>query len=477
MAKYFVSPYTKYYEELNGATDIVSKAKSIVEESSSLVTTITNLQSQLDSSEWAEMGYQELVTTTIPNLKGRFEILKTNLTGSLQVACDLSINTLLPLIKNLKIKDEEYESKLNELNSLVEPSPKYETTVKNGKTVDTGNVTSAYAAYEKKKAELTKIVDDLKIELEKLVKDIDKSIEDVKACNNSVTDFNGVSASSSSTTEIEGLELTKKEEELVAAAQELVEKTEESEETEEVPTESISAETTSIETTSTDTFKTPVDLADIKGVSYNNGKTILYNDLGTQEDGYSRKILTSHGKVVTVFQQGWCENIPFAKKNGNNLRNAGCGFNALAAIMSSKYEDITPEQVFVEMGREFMYASSIKKYLEGSYNIPVGSREEVSRYDYNAYKAHLVEEVSKGNMVMTTVNARNDNKYTNNSHWVAIVDYDPEKDEFYISDSADIRDYNAAPIDADRFLKVYSVNTNVIYIADDTNYAKYNGNL
>ena len=80
-------------------------------------------------------------------------------------------------------------------------------------------------------------------------------------------------------------------------------------------------------------------------------------------------------------------------------------------------------------------------------------------------------------MVITTVKARNDNKYTNNSHWVAIVDYDPVKDEFYISDSADIRDYNAAPIDADRFLKVYSVNTNVIYIADDTNYSKYNANL
>lgn len=467
MAKYFVSPYTKYYEELNGATDIVSKAKSIVDESSSLVTTITNLQSQLDSSEWAEMGYQELVTTTVPNFKSRFEMLKNNLSGALQVACDLSINTLLPLVKELKTKDEEYEAKLNELNSLVEPSPKYETTVKNGITVDTGNLTSAYAAYEKKKSDLTKIVDDLKIELEKLIKDIDKSVEDIKACNNSVTDFNGVSASSPVTTEIEGLELTKEEEELVAVAKELVEETEENEKTEEA----------TATTTSDDTFSTPADLASVTGVSYNNGKTILYNDVGTQEDGYSRKILTSHGKVVTVFQQGWCENIPFANKNGNNLKNAGCGFNALAAIMSSKYEDITPEQVFVEMGREFMYASSIKKYLEGRYNIPVGSREEVSRYDYDAYKAHLVEEVSKGNMVMTTVNARNDNKYTNNSHWVAIVDYDPEKDEFYISDSADIRDYNAAPIDADRFLKVYSVNTNVIYIADDTNYSKYNANL
>ena len=72
-------------------------------------------------------------------------------------------------------------------------------------------------------------------------------------------------------------------------------------------------------------------------------------------------------------------------------------------------------------------------------------------------------------MVMVTVDDRY-NKYTNNNHWVAIVDYDSNTDQFYISDSADTNDDNAAPIDVDTFLQKYSVNTNVIYIADSSGY-------
>lgn len=443
MAIYFVPPYSKYYEELNGATHIVSKAGEVVSNSSTLVSTIGKLQSQMDASEWKELGQEQLVTTTIPALKDRFQKFKDNVTNALQVACTESINTLLPLVTTLKEKDELYEKTLNELNNLKEPSKKYETREQNGKEVDTGEFTSEYSAYLQKKEELTKLVADLKKEIEALIVQIDGVVNKIKALNGSVVDFETVSAASGG--EVEGLELTEEEEEIVEKTEEMVE-----------------------EAVASGVYD---DL--VGGISYNNGETILFNDIGGQEAGYSRKLLTSHGKVVTVFQQFWCEGIPF--ENGKNtLKNAGCGFNALASILSSKYPDITPEKVFTDMGRKFMYASSIKNYCEGAYGIKVGSREEVSRYDYQAYKAHLVEEVSKGNMVMTTVNARNDNKYTNNSHWVAIVDYDPIKDEFYVTDSADNRDYNAAPIDADRFLKVYSVNTNVVYIADDTNYAKYN---
>jgi hypothetical protein len=382
-----------------------------------------------------------------------------NLSSSLQVACTEAINTLLPLVTSLKEKDELYEKTLNELNNLKEPSPKYKTETVNGVSVSTNELTSEYAAYESKKEELTKLVEQLKKEIEELIAKADSAVSSIKALNGNIVDFNKVSVSSTSTTEdnekadeevkpneeIEGLELTKEEEELV-------------EQTEKVVQESLSNGTYD-------------DL--VGGISYNNGETILYNDVGGPETKYSRKILTSHGKVVTVFQQFWCDGISFA--NGKNtLKNGGCGFSALASILSSKYDTITPEKVFTDMGRKYMYPGDIKAYCEGAYGIKVGGREEVSRYDYSAYKAHLVEEVSKGNMVMTTVNARNDNKYTNNSHWVAIVDYDPQRDEFYISDSADNRDYNAEPIDADRFLNVYSVNTNVVYIADDTNYYKYN---
>lgn len=437
MAIYFKDPYKKYHDELGGATNLVSSGDNMVTNAGSLVKIGDKLQSQLESSIWEELGYEQLVTLTIPALKQRFQTFSTN-TTYLQLACSEAINALLPLTVTLKEKDELLEQKIKELESLVEPSPMYETDAK-GK--ETGEKTQAYKEYEETKSRLEQEIATLKSELEQLIVDIDAKVNAIKALSGSMANFDVVNASN--TTEIAGLELTEAEEELIEAVEQAVAK-----EVEDGTYEELTG-----------------------GITY-NGETILYNDVGGVEEGYSRKLLTSHGKMVTVFQQFWCDSIKFSDSD-NTLKNAGCGFNALASILSSKYPDITPEKVFTDMGRKFMYPANIVNYCN-KYGIKVGSREEVSRYDYAAYKAHLVEEVMKGNMVMTTVNARNDNKYTNNSHWVAIVDYDPERDEFYVTDSADNRDYNAAPIEADRFLKVYSVNTNVVYIADDSNYAKYN---
>ena len=450
MAIFFVTPYTKYYEELSAATGIVGKASELAGSASTLSTTIGKLQSQLDASEWKELGQEQLVTVTIPAFKDRVDKFKSNITNGLQAACTESINTLLPLVTTLKEKDELYEKKLEELNNLKEPSPKYETTTRNGKTVDTGELTSAYKEYEKKKKELTDLVEQLKKELEELIVTIDATVESIKALNGSVVSFGAVSAKdekedtteetveTEAIEEIEGLTLTQQEEEYVEAVTAAVEEAEN---------------------------KGDENLTSLLGT----GQTLLLNDEGSKEEGYSRKIVTSHGKVVTVFQQGWNENLQFVD-TGKTLRSAGCGYNALASILSSKYDDVTPEKVFVAMGQKFMYAGSIKTFLENQLGIPVGTRDEVSRNDYSAYREHLTTEVSKGNMVMVTVDARYNNKYTNNNHWVAIVDYDAETDQFYISDSADTNDDNAAPIDVDTFLKKYSVNTNVIYIADTSGY-------
>ena len=443
MAIFFVTPYTKYYEELNASTDIVGKASTLSGNVSSLIKSVEKLQSQLESSDWKELGQEQLVTVSVPALKERLEKFQASVSNGLQVACTESINTLLPLVTTLKEKDELYEKKLDELNSLKEPSPKYETKRVNGKDVDTGELTSEYKKYEKKKKELTELVNQLKKELEELIVNIDSTVGTIKGLNGSVASFNAVKGSNNATedeeiSEIEGLDLTAKEEEYVAMATEAVNKALESGDE---------------------------DLSSLLG----SGQTILLNDEGSQEDGYSRKIVTSHGKVVTVFQQGWNENLRFVD-TGKTLRSAGCGYNALASILSSKYDDVTPEKLFVAMGQKFLYAGTIKNYLENELGIPVGSRDEVSRSNYPAYKNHLTTEVSKGNMVMVTVDSRYNNKYTNNTHWVAIVDYDPKTDQFYISDSADKNDDNAAPIDADTFLKKYSVNTNVIYLADSSGY-------
>lgn len=203
------------------------------------------------------------------------------------------------------------------------------------------------------------------------------------------------------------------------------------------------------------------------------GKTILYNDVGGYEYGYSRKILTSHGKYVTVFQQAWNNKSSKYKytdieDDPKSLSSSGCGYNALASIMSSKYPDITPEQLFLEMGRKSLYASDIKTHLETNYGIKVGYRDDF--IDATDKKNKIVSEVMKGNMVICTVDARTDTKYTKQGHWVAIVDYDPENDTFYVTDSNDQDDSNAPPIDATRFLRDYEQNSNIIYIADDSGY-------
>ena len=87
----------KYYDELNGATGIVAKAGELVGNASTLVSTIGKLQSQLDVSTWKELGQEQLVTVTVPALKDRFDKFKSNITNSLQVACNEAINTLLPI--------------------------------------------------------------------------------------------------------------------------------------------------------------------------------------------------------------------------------------------------------------------------------------------------------------------------------------------------------------------------------------------
>ena len=117
--------------------------------------------------------------------------------------------------------------------------------------------------------------------------------------------------------------------------------------------------------------------------------------------------------------------------------------------------------------------------MEDNYNIKVGDRNEVERKNYEEYKNHLTEEVSKGNFVLVTVEGKRDTKYTakDKTHWVVVVDYDEDTDQFYISDSGDKKNVNYEPIDVDTFLKKYSVNTNVIYIEDDSAYYNYGANL
>ncbi len=444
MAKYFVNPYKNYYEKLSSASSLVSDGNEIVSNVSSASTKVNELQSQLELSVWQEIGYDELVTTIVPTFKSRFDILSANV-GILQQTCNEAINGLLPVLTSLKEKDELYESTINELNNLKEPSNKYETTYVKGEYVETNNLTAEYTEYENKKKELQEKITKLDGELQELVTNCDSKINAIKALSSSMKDFDTLTTGNPS--EIKGLELSDTEEKLVSTLEQAMQDED----------STLKDQDTLDQTTVTNNMQ------------YQEGQTVLLNDAGGRDAGYSRQIITSHGKLVTVFQQNWNQSIGF-KDSKWTIRDAGCGYNALASVLSSKYSDVTPESVFVEMGQRYLYPSTIKTYLKSKYGIEVGSREEVPRNNYPAYRQHLIDEVSKGNMVMATVNGRTDSKYTRNSHWVAIVDYDPSIDSFYVTDSADNNDDNAGPIQVDEFLKKYSVNTNVIYIEDSSGY-------
>lgn len=183
------------------------------------------------------------------------------------------------------------------------------------------------------------------------------------------------------------------------------------------------------------------------------GKTKVDTDCGSQEKGYSRIIYTSNGKVIKVFQQAWNENLKYA--SGGGLRTKGCGYNALASILTAVDQDITPEEVF-EMGSgSDLYANDVKKIVENNYGIPVGYRLKNSMERSNYYEK-IATELSKGNMVICTVDAGPDAKYTRNGHWVSLVDYDS----------------TTKPIDLTVFLKNYEVNSNIVYLNDTSGYSE-----
>jgi len=457
MATYFIDPYKKYYEKLSTAASMTTSASKIAENSENVVSIISRLQSQIETALWEELGYKELVTTSIPGLKTRTDLLKNNIVSGLVVACDKSINSLLPILEKLKSKDEEYEKNKSELNALSEPSNKYVTEYNKitGKYKETNQYTEEYSKYLSEKNRLETLINTLEQEIKNILLQADNEISTIKALNGGVQDFDSTNATGV-ILEIQGLTLSDAEKAFIEALEKSI--------TEYAEEEGVSYEE---------------QLTQLSGL-YPTGKTVLYNDAGGYEYGYSRQILTSHGKLVTVFQQAWNSKekkyrYQDVANDPKSLSSAGCGYNALASIMSSKYPNITPEQLFLEMGRKSLYSSDIKEHLESTYGIKVGYREgfptnERGKITTETKKAEIIKEVMKGNMVICTVDGRTDYKYTRNGHWVSIVDYDPATDSFYVTDSNDQDDSNAGPIDATRFLNNYEINSNIIYIADDSGY-------
>lgn len=198
METFFVNPYKKYYEKLNADTNLVNSGNQMKEKGSYLVSTVTRLSSQINSSVWKELGYDEIVNTTLPTLSLLVSTLNDCIASGLVVATDLAINTLLPALTKLKEEDTLYNNTNTELKALVAP-PQTKTVKEHWYSLNTIEVANEeYTEYLNKKASLEKSLSTHETTCKNLITEIDETITKINELNSVVS--TKVETSVSSTT-------------------------------------------------------------------------------------------------------------------------------------------------------------------------------------------------------------------------------------------------------------------------------------
>ena len=204
MATYFISPYSGYYDTLNGMRSIASECDNITSKLDDSITTLNGLKSTISSSNWQEQGATEISSSTIDSLKSNVEVVKNNVNNSLKAACTIAINQLLPELEKLKEEDTNYDNIQTALNNLVVP----------GKYDSENNITQAYRIYQSNKNKYESEKNTSKNKCIKYQMNIDSYIDQIKAKNDcienlKVTVSNGGGSSYSVIEQVEGGKLLK----------------------------------------------------------------------------------------------------------------------------------------------------------------------------------------------------------------------------------------------------------------------------
>lgn len=172
MAIFFKEPYNNYYEKFSKASSLINDAKSISTNAQELSNHTNRIISQLQSSNWKELGIEEITSSILPVLIKRIGIFEENVSKSLEKVCEKSINDLLPKLSQLKESDESYERTLNEYNSLSEPANKF--------VDNTSQYTSDYASYLDRKSKLESEKNSLSEKIDTLLQQIDSTVKYIK---------------------------------------------------------------------------------------------------------------------------------------------------------------------------------------------------------------------------------------------------------------------------------------------------------
>ena len=159
MATYFVEPYTKYYNSLNSSGGMDKKYKDLEDNSTALLNNISSLSTFISSSTWSELGCDQVKNESLPKIKQALDSLNKDITEYFKKALDDS-HSLLSKVQELKLKDEEYETKKSEVSICRSTEPAYRD--------NEGRETSAHISWRNNLATREKELETLKEECEKL---------------------------------------------------------------------------------------------------------------------------------------------------------------------------------------------------------------------------------------------------------------------------------------------------------------------
>ena len=178
MATYYVDPYTKYYEKLSSATDVSSSADSISSSMTESRAIIQGLNSTVSTSNWNELGLQQISQNIFPSMMEYGETINNNIDNVIKAAVSKATGELLPEVTKLKEEDEKLDGYKEELNNLSEPT-QYDSD---------GKETAAYATYKNKKSELETKINESKTKCEEYKAKCDSVANAIKALDSQVED-------------------------------------------------------------------------------------------------------------------------------------------------------------------------------------------------------------------------------------------------------------------------------------------------
>lgn len=175
---YFVDPYTKYYEKLNGASGLSSTVSGISSGMTESRAIIQGLNSTVSTSNWNELGLQQISQNIFPAMMEYGEMIANNIDNVIKGVVDKATGELLPEVTKLKEEDEKLDGYKDELDKLV-VVPRYDSE---------GKETNAYKNYISKKNDLDSKINESKTKCEEYKAKCDSIVSAIKALDSSVED-------------------------------------------------------------------------------------------------------------------------------------------------------------------------------------------------------------------------------------------------------------------------------------------------